>query len=239
MNNFVWTDLSTLHVEAAKIFYSKLFDWMYYDASNYHMAYSKGKEAAAIFQMPDKFKKMQLASYWMPYISITDIDNVVLKAIKLGAKVGLLPFSFNEKSKIAVIKDPSGASISLCEGFSMNGLTDGSKNGQFSWFERIGDLSSEVKVFYEELFSWKFDAEGDGFMISKEDGKPFASMKTNINIPEEGGSFWIPSFNVDSLQEAKAVVLENGGEVVLEEEGSFVGKDLFGAGIRVMGMAEE
>lgn len=229
MNNFVWTDLSTLHVETAKTFYNKLFGWMYYDASNYHMAYTRGKESAAIFQMPDKFKKLQLASYWMPYVEVKDIDILVLKALKLGAKIEMLPFSFNEKGKIAVINDPAGASITLCEGFSMNGLSELQSEGQFSSFELAVSNLSQVKTFYETLFSWKILKEKDGYHVIYNQENQIASIEIYGQSENEKPANWYVTFNVKDIEQAKNNLIENGGEIISKKQNTCFVQDLFGA----------
>lgn len=233
MNNFIWTDLSTLHVETAKSFYGDLFGWMYYDASKYHMAYAKGKEAAAILQMPDKSKKLQVASSWMPYLQVEEIDTVVLKALKLGAKIDLLPFSFNEKGKIAVIKDPSGAFLTLCEGFTMNGLSSPSDVGKFCWFELSVKEETQSIDFYSSLFDWKFEKKEKDYLISSMGQAPFATLTINKAVREENDPRWIPTFIVQQINQAKQMIVEKGGEVVSSANELITAKDVFGAVFKI------
>jgi len=233
MNNFIWTDLVTLHVETAKDFYHELFGWIYFDASNYHMANVKGMEAAAIFQMSDKFKKLQLPSTWMPYLQVEGIDALVLEALKLGAKIDLLPFSFNDKGKIAVIKDLSGAHLTLCEGFSMNGLSTDREVGKLSWFDLKVKDPRQVMEFYKSLFDWQFQRENNKYLIIDASKEAFASITADGDNSEELIDQWIPTFLVLDLRASRQIVIDKGGEVLHSSSNSVLVKDVFGASFKM------
>jgi uncharacterized protein len=51
---------------------------------------------------------------WLNYVSVTDIDATVAKATRLGATVCMGPMEdIGEVGRIAVIKDPQGATFGL------------------------------------------------------------------------------------------------------------------------------
>ena len=134
-SNFIWTDLSTFGLESTKDFYTKLFGWQYQDADGYHTGYEGANPAAGIYQMPEKFQKMGMPSFWMSYISISNIDNVVAQAKQMGGIVEIEPTDFMRQSKIALIRDPSGAGFTVLEGPDFGGKDTNGAHGRLTWNE--------------------------------------------------------------------------------------------------------
>ena len=109
--DFAWTDLSTFDTGAARAFYAALFGWRFDEQDGYHYAQVGSRKSAGVFAMPRKFQEMGLPSFWMSYISVTDIDQVVERAKEQGAIVEVQPTTFMDQGRIALIRDPAGAGL--------------------------------------------------------------------------------------------------------------------------------
>ena len=163
-SNFIWCDLSTFDINTALEFYSSLFDWKFYTNKDesveeaYNIAY-QGKDAvSAIFVMPEYLQKINMPSFWMSYISVINIEEVVSDAEKNGAIIEIKPTSFDEKSKIALIRDPSGAGFTVYEGKDLKGKSVAG-HGRMVWnVLHVSDLGL-VKDFYQNVFGFKFKPE--------------------------------------------------------------------------------
>jgi predicted enzyme related to lactoylglutathione lyase len=115
-NAFAHIELSTDDLKTAKKFYKKIFDWKIEDMPNgYSMVGIKGagKDAAGggmqVKSMPE------VATGWMPYVTVESIKKTMAKAAKAGATVVQPYHDIGEMGAIGVLVDPTGAVLGLWE----------------------------------------------------------------------------------------------------------------------------
>src|SRR5262245_22967602 len=79
---FVWADLVTDDVPAARRFYSRLLGWRFLDVGNYTVAYNEGRALCGMFQR-SRPKDGSAHPRWFGYISVPSVSrarDVVTKA---------------------------------------------------------------------------------------------------------------------------------------------------------------
>ena len=115
-----WNELVTTDPKAASSFYGKLFGWQ---ASAFvpekpspeMPPYTLFKidpntmGVGGMMQSPDP----KMPAQWIPYVVVDNVDAAFAKAIELGAKSCVPVKSIGEIGRIAVIRDPQGATIGL------------------------------------------------------------------------------------------------------------------------------
>jgi uncharacterized protein len=112
---FLWDELVTSDVEAAKAFYGAVFGWMSEDMDMGEMGTytlfkkADGESAAGLMQKRDAGGP----ATWTPYLAADDVDATVAKARELGAKTYLEPMDVETVGRFAVLADPTGASFGL------------------------------------------------------------------------------------------------------------------------------
>jgi predicted enzyme related to lactoylglutathione lyase len=108
---FVWDELQTPDLEAAKTFYESAFGWR---AEQMQM----GSDAYTIFKRGDE----QVAgaagtggggARWLTYVAVGDVDETAAKARELGATVQVEPEDIPGIGRFAVIADPQGSPVGL------------------------------------------------------------------------------------------------------------------------------
>jgi uncharacterized protein len=112
---FVWDELLTTDVEAAKSFYESLFGWT---AEDMDMA---GAGTYTIFQRGEKQIAGAMTKLgadtrpprWQTYIGVEDVDATAEKARGLGATVFVEPTDIPGIGRFALIADPTGAVVGL------------------------------------------------------------------------------------------------------------------------------
>ncbi len=113
--SFSWNELMTTDVNAAKVFYGKLFGWVWEDMANcdmgYTMAKKDGQEVAGIMATPPEAGNMQ--PMWGAYVTVDDVETSAKQAEELGGKVMLAPQDIPDVGRFCVISDPQGASLML------------------------------------------------------------------------------------------------------------------------------
>lgn len=221
-SNFVWTDLSTFDLIAAKKFYSKIFGWDYQAEEGYHIGYVEEHQAAGIFTMPEKFQKIGLPSFWMSYISVTDIDTVVAQAQQMGGIIEVKPTDFMGQGKIALIRDPSGAGFTVWEGSEIGGKDASGTPGRMAWNELYVSDAALVLDFYRTVFGWSFTLDrsynGERYDIRNGNGTVIAALEVMPNEIKGKHEFWIPYFAVEDLDKALILITNEGGKIVNQSE---------------------
>lgn len=224
-NNFVWCDLSTFDVDRAKKFYTKIFDWQYTPTSDrsmsntYHIAYQDQHAMAALYVMPDFFQKIKMPSFWMSYIQVDDIEEIVAKAKQHeGVIIEIEPTQFDEKSRIALIRDPSGAGFTIYEGPNLNGRHN-SGHGCMVWNVHHVKSVKKIQAFYEDVFDWtikKQRTNNHTYDVTIGEGIPVATIEEMDESVTGAFQYWMPIFEVQSQKEIKQTVKKLGGEVLVE-----------------------
>lgn len=243
--NFVWCDLSSYEPDRAKAFYRKLFGWRYRrtqqpDGAPYFIAYAGKKEVAGIFEMPAKFRDMGLPSFWMPYISVDNLERACETAARHHAKVEIGPVAISETDRVALIRDPLGAGFTVHEGAGLRPPDTAIRKGHAAWRGLYVSDADAVRSFYSDMFGWRIARDGAGdqkFRIQNKEGDEIAEL---VELGEEirgQYEFWALYFVADNLRKAKRRIVKLGGEIVYEDQSrqpAILAKDMSGAAFFVV-----
>lgn len=116
VGEFVWNELATPNVQAAKEFYGKVFGWEFVDKDMGDMTYTiikkNQKEFAGIWAIPTG-QQGQIPPHWLAYILVENIEQALEKARTNGASVIKPVQKAGDMGLFAIIKDPSGAHLAL------------------------------------------------------------------------------------------------------------------------------
>jgi predicted enzyme related to lactoylglutathione lyase len=106
-----WNELMTSDAEAARKFYASLFDWKLKVSPEYTEVHVGEKGVGGIMQISPEMHGMP--SHWQPYIMVDDCDATVRKAQSLGTKELFGPFDAPNVGRLAILKDPQGATFAV------------------------------------------------------------------------------------------------------------------------------
>src|SRR6188768_3436460 len=101
---FVWADLVTDDVPAARNFYSQLFGWKFRDMGGYLIAANDGRPLCGMFQK-SKPADPKAKPRWFGYISVANVDRVQKTVTKAGGKVLAAPQKMPKRGEQAVFAD--------------------------------------------------------------------------------------------------------------------------------------
>ena len=116
---FVWDELQTTDVEAAKSFYTEVFDWTAQDTEfpgfgSYTVFKRAGDaDAGGCMRVPEG---VEAPPRWVPYIGTQDVDATAARARELGGNVLMEGMDIPEVGRIALAQDPAGAVFGLWQG---------------------------------------------------------------------------------------------------------------------------
>lgn len=112
-NPFVYVQLRSQDLPAAKRFYRELLDWELQEAPGGDAAYTEivvGEgTAGGMMSCPAP----EAPSHWLPYIGVHDVEEVTRRAEELGGRVILQPTEVPGKGRYSIVLDPSGASVAF------------------------------------------------------------------------------------------------------------------------------
>jgi len=114
---FSWNELMTTNLEAAKVFYSKLFGWTFEESTvTTGETYVVAKDGAAMLAgmfLKTKDVPEHVPPHWGAYVTVDDADASAKQAEALGATIVLPLTDIPDVGRFCVVQDPQGAVFSI------------------------------------------------------------------------------------------------------------------------------
>jgi len=151
-NTFCWIDLGAGNAAGAKAFYGGLLGWEFDDLptgeeGTYSICRLGGKAVAGLYDRAER-------PGWGSYIKVADVDQATERARELGAEVLVEPFDAPGGGRVATVRDPAGAAVSLSRPGERFAAEVVNQDGAWTWNELVsGELAAGAR-FYRELCGW-------------------------------------------------------------------------------------
>ncbi len=218
----IWHDLLTQDVTKARHFYADLLGWKYQIEHASNFVWKPGEAEYPLILANDEahggfFAPGQnFLSRWIAYVMVQDVDAVTAKAKSLGGTIVREPFDTPGVGRSSVIQDLQGAVI--CPTFPTHSFP--APSGTFLWDELITDDVESAKLFYCDLFGWRFhdlDVTGTGrYAVLKSIDNTDAVGVTNQSFSTVGFAVWMPYLATDDVDAAIANAKALGASVCEE-----------------------
>jgi predicted enzyme related to lactoylglutathione lyase len=151
---FVWHDLLTKDVSAAKRFYGELFGWRFEDTKRadhpYVLARSGGTLVAGIV---DVSANARAGPQWLSYVSVADVDRTVAQVRTDGGMILVEPRNF-PNARAAVIADPQGAPVGIAQLRRDLPEPPAPQSNTFFWDEYLARDAGKALDFYKRLAAY-------------------------------------------------------------------------------------
>ncbi|HEV3079371.1 MAG TPA: VOC family protein, partial [Gemmataceae bacterium] len=157
---FVWYELATTNVEAAKAFYAEVVGWGTQDASMPGAAYTLftagGVPVSGLMGLPEDARNLGFRPSWLGYVGVTDVDAAADRIRELGGAVHVPPQDVPNVSRLSIAVDPQMATIAIFKWLNaaQAHLTDMDALGRVGWNELVAADWEKAWAFYSELFGW-------------------------------------------------------------------------------------
>jgi hypothetical protein len=219
---FVWYELMTTDVDAAKGFYGNVVGWGTRAASmpgSPYTLFTVGEApTGGLINLPPDAKSLGAAPQWVGYVSVEDVDTAVRRVKELGGTVYVPPTNVPDVSRFSVVADPQMATFILVawRDAGQKPPIDPGALGHVGWHELLAADWQRAFAFYREIFGWQkavaavsptgtyqqFAAAGQivGGMFNKPATAPVA--------------FWLYYFNVADIGAAAERVRAGGGAIL-------------------------
>ena len=219
---FVWHELMTRDVPAAKKFYSGLTGWKpqaWPLDPTYTVNHSEHGPQAGFLPIPADMPA-DIPAHWVTYIGTRDVDGIAAAAVRAGGSILKGPDEIKGAGRYAVLKDPHGAVFAILDPENSRAEPAGMPpTGSFSWHELATSDNEAAFAFYSGLFGWdaleRHDMGPMGiYLIFGSNGV----QRGGIFIkPAEnpGPPYWLPYVSIPDADAAFAHATGNGAKVLV------------------------
>jgi len=221
LGQFVWYDLMTTDVAAARKFYTQLFpEWDVQDHAfggekTYAMIHAAGRAFGGFCDLQGT---PGVGSHWAEYVSVENYDECVAKIEKLGGQICGPAIDMPNVGKFVVARDPQGAIIKPIQLASPMELPERAEEAQVCWNELMTSDIDAARAFYTAVFGWECKPMPMGDMgiyhIFEAGGK---GLGGGMNLPPGAPMppYWAPYFVVSNIDARAARAEELGAKACL------------------------
>jgi predicted enzyme related to lactoylglutathione lyase len=215
---FVWYELMTTDVEAAKAFYAEVVGWGTQDAGDgYTLFTAGGTSVSGLMNLSEDARKMGLRPSWLGYVGVDDVDAAAERIKQLGGAVHLPPMEIPNISRLSVGVDPQTAMIAVFKWLNGNQEPpELNAPGRVGWHELLAADCEKAFAFYADLFGWRkanADTGAAGTYQAFSAGElTIGGMFTKP--PMMPVPFWLYYFNVGDIDDAAKRVKAGGGQIL-------------------------
>jgi uncharacterized protein len=220
--HFLWYELMTTDMEAARAFYTKVMGWHTQDASMPGMAYTLftvgGASVGGLMGLPEGARKTGAEPRWLGYVGVNDVDATAERIKQLGGAVYVLPTDIPNISRFSVVADPQMATLALVKWLNPGHEQPAAlgEPGRVGWHELLAADCGKAFAFYHALFDWqKAEADIDPagmYQPFSAGGQTIGGMFTKpptVPVP-----FWLYYFNTSDIDAAVERVKAGGGAIL-------------------------
>jgi uncharacterized protein len=240
-----WVDLMTSDVEGARAFYGQLFGWDSEDPQEQFGGYFNfAKNGGRVGGCMRKMSPNQ-PDVWSVYLMTDDAKRTVDAAADRGSQTLVSPMDVAALGTMAVVTDPTGASIGMWQPGEHPGFATIGEPGTPGWFELHARAYAECLDFYRDVFGWTTETVGDSddfrYSVFKQGEDMYAGvMDASGFLPAETQAHWTVYFAVDDTDAALARISELGGTMAQPAEDTPYGRlagatDPYGAQFKLVG----
>ena len=220
---FCWVELATTDATAAKAFYGGLFGWTPDDMSmgqgqTYTMLKLAGLELGAMYTLTEEMRRQGVPPNWMLYVNVESVDQTIAKAAAAGGQVVAGPFDVGDAGRMAVLRDPQGAVVSIWQDKKHIGIRIAGVVGTLCWSELATTDRAKAREFYTTAFGWgaKISQMGPVEYTEWMAGEMPAGGMLEMTEEWHGAPpHWMPYFLVADCDVSAEKAAELGGKVVV------------------------
>jgi predicted enzyme related to lactoylglutathione lyase len=213
-----WVDLASTDAGAATEFYCELFGWSASDplegAGGYRLLLRGGHQVAGLAPVWGDTDR----SSWSTYVATDDADRTCSIAVASGGDVVLDAMDVLDAGRMAMLRDPGGALISVWQAGAHRGYEVHDEPRAPSWTELVTPAGAAAVPFYSAVFGWTADLadrEEPGYTIWRRRERVVGGMAEMDEIwPADAPAQWVVSFGSADCDASARRCRELGGAVL-------------------------
>jgi predicted enzyme related to lactoylglutathione lyase len=219
-----WVDVLGPEPQRLASFYGALFGWDFEGpgempgGGEYYVARLRGRDVAGLASLPQGS-----APGWNTYIEVESADRAAEAVTAAGGTVVTEPFDAEPAGRMAVVRDPAGASFCLWEPRARRGAQVVNEPSAWSMSFLTTPDRDAAAAFYGAVFGWQLDSfkmgdlEGGLFRLpGYVGGEPSQPVPRDViaTVMDGDEARWSVDFWIDDIERAIAAATEQGGRVL-------------------------
>ena len=221
MSRFVWYELTTTDMAAARAFYASVVGWEMRDASMPGMAYTlcstARRSVCGLVNVAAEAGPAGEKPCWIGYVGVDDVEAAATRAIALGGVVEVVPQTVPGVSRFAIITDPQFVPLGVIKWLMPRPQPPAPDTpGEIGWHELLAGDEAGAVAFYHALFGWQNAGSESGpagmYRLFSAGGETIGGM---MNKPPSAPSpLWLHYFNVGDIDAAVKRATAGGGQLL-------------------------
>jgi predicted enzyme related to lactoylglutathione lyase len=216
---FVWADLVTDDVPAARKFYGGLFGWTFQDLGNYTIAANEERPLCGMIQRARPNDK-SAHPHWFGYLSTRNVESAQRAVLELGGRVLAAPHKFSKRGEQAVFADPEGATFGVIKSSSGDPQDFKADPGDWIWIQLLSHDAAKASQFYSKIGGYDVVANTESNRLSDfvlvSEGYARATVRTIPKERQQVKPDWLPYVRVSSVTDSVVRARQLGGQVLFE-----------------------
>jgi predicted enzyme related to lactoylglutathione lyase len=209
----VWHDLVTPDLAKVRNFYGALFGWTFDEVSGGYVLVRSGGHLVGGMAEQDSGSQ---ASYWMPLVSVENVDQAAERVRQAGGSVHLPPFDLPGRGRISVVADPFGATFGLIRAAQGDPADHEPAVNQWLWNEVWTTDPHQAAEFYRSLAGYTEGERtvfGAPYHYLEHSGQPRVGL---VEKPDPAiSNTWVAYVRVDDPAEVATRAAALGGKILL------------------------
>jgi predicted enzyme related to lactoylglutathione lyase len=218
---FVWADLVTDDVAAARKFYGELFNWTFRDLGGYVVASNEERPLCGIFHRARPADRPQARPRWFGYLSVGNVQKAQRAVLKAGGRVVAAPRTLPKRGEQAIFADTEGVLFGVMKSAAGDPADLLAEPGDWIWIQLLSRDAKEAAEFYQAVGGYEVIENSAGGRLSDyvltSEGYARATVRTiPVGRREQVQPNWLPFVRVKSVRESVARAKQLGGKIVIE-----------------------
>jgi uncharacterized protein len=218
---FVWYELITTDLAAARAFYASVVGWEMRDASMPGLPYTLCATAdgtvCGLIDLTAEAGRLGAKPCWIGYVGVDDVDVAATRAIELSGVVEAAPQTIPGVSRFAIITDPQFVPLGVFKWLMPRPPPAAPDTaGEIGWHELIATDEASAFTFYHALFGWQNAGTESGalgpYQLFSAGSDTIGGMSGKS--PDAPSPLWLHYFNVGDIDAAVKRVTAAGGTVL-------------------------
>jgi predicted enzyme related to lactoylglutathione lyase len=241
---FVWFDLLTKDISAVKQFYGKLFGWQFDTLSGvdkYVLITNQGTRIGGMVIETDNDSAEGEGSIWIGAVSIPNVDRAAVVVEQRGGTVIEGPMTVEDRGRMAVIRDNSGAPVVLLRATGGDPPDTPPTPGGWVWADLFTPDRNASETFYTAVVGYDVkDLHSKSDQLSKILQMDKIMRSGIIEVHWQGVEpNWLPYVWVSDISDTIKRAAQLGGTLLLRHGNTAILKDPPGAVFGIQGPSGE
>ncbi len=218
---FVWQDLVTTDLAAARAFYGELLGWQFDARDRAGRTYAVARTSAGpVGGLVDVRDITGATSQWVSYLSVPDVDRTVQLVEAAGGKVLVAPMA-TAAGRAGVVVDAQGAAFGLLQpSRAPPAVPRGTPlAAHFFWREYLAQDAAKARAFYRGVVGFEAESEdtasGIEYFVLRRNG-PRGGLLQIPAAMTQVRPHWLPYVLVSDPAAAARKATSLGGRVLLD-----------------------